>query len=171
MLPFTLLRIFVHSLWRVQAETSGDTWKHRGVTGLIQGGLNAGLSKGKKLCPVYGWSCVEWHFTKLRGAYWPECNRTSRGGWGCGSPSLWSGTLTLYLWICCSRPDSGTEGWDSSCLKYAARLVCFVTYSFYWEYFKKSFCIINLFHHYSFVYFCMNISTNCKNNYKIIINK
>lgn len=47
----------------------------------------------------------------------PECSRTGRGGEDCGRPSLWSGTETLYLWICSSRPDSDTEVWHSSCLE------------------------------------------------------
>ena len=64
-LPFTLvlLQIFAHLLWvqtvtSEQPGTSGDTWKQRGLTGLIQGRRQA-----------TSWSQEEWLYTKVRGVY------------------------------------------------------------------------------------------------------
>lgn len=110
--------IFLCSPWaQSDAHRSKDWNKNRHVQ-TERSHLPKTHPEDKKLCSVSERSGVERLFTSWEDhKNWPECSRTGRGGGDCGQPSLWSGTETLYLWICSSRPDSNTEDWYSSCLE------------------------------------------------------
>lgn len=99
---FIRSELWLNRVQTVCSQKQEETRANRGVAGLIQNQPQLAERKEYYIHPEDNW---------------PECSRTGWGGWDCGSPFLCSGTESLYLWICSSRPNSGTEGWDSFCLK------------------------------------------------------